>query len=57
MVNASTTSIKTSSSKMSKKSSKERERDKHMKEIKMYYWTKVDMGDRNEVIKILTFAK
>ena len=56
-INASTASIKTSSSKMSKKSSKERERDKHIKEIKMYYWNKVDLGDQNEVIKILTFAK
>ena len=23
----------------------------------MYYWTKVDQGDRTEVVKILTFAK
>jgi ankyrin repeat protein len=23
----------------------------------MYYWTKVDQGDRNEVVKILSFAK
>ena len=28
-----------------------------MKEIKMYYWTKVDCGDTSEVFKILTYAK
>ena len=28
-----------------------------MKEVKMYYWTKVDKGDTNEIYKILTFAK
>lgn len=47
-------SIKSSSS---KKSSKMREREKNIKEIKMYYWSKVDYGDRQEVLKILTFAK
>jgi hypothetical protein len=50
-------SIKSSSSKNSKKSVEQRERDKNIKEIKMYYWTKVDQGDRNEVVKILSFAR
>jgi hypothetical protein len=30
----------------SKKSTKMREREKNIKEIKMYYWSKVDYGDR-----------
>jgi hypothetical protein len=34
-----------------------REREKNIKEIKMYYWSKVDYGDKGEVLKILTFAK
>lgn len=54
---ASTASMKSSASKASKKSSAVKEREKNIKEIKMYYWTKVDQGDRNEVIKILSFAK
>jgi len=41
--NSSTHSMKSSSS---KKSTKMREREKNIKEIKMYYWSKVDYGDR-----------
>ena len=49
-------SIKSNSSK-GKKSQQQKDREKNIKEIKMYYWTKVDQGDRTEVVKILTFAK
>jgi len=28
-----------------------------MKEVKMYYWTKVDQGDTDEVYKVLNYAK
>ena len=49
-------SIKSNSSK-GKKSQAQRDREKNIKEVKMYYWTKVDQGDRTEVVKILTFAK
>jgi hypothetical protein len=47
------TSVHTASTRKSKKSDAVREREKNIKEIKMYYWTKVDMGDRDEVVKIL----
>lgn len=52
-------SVHTASTKKSKsgKSDAVREREKNIKEIKMYYWTKVDTGDRDEVIKILQFAR
>ena len=33
------------------------ERDKNIKEIKMYCWTKIDQGDINEVVEILSFVK
>lgn len=39
------------------KSSEQKQREKNIKEIKMYYWTKVDSGDTNEVFKILSYAK
>ena len=39
------------------KSVEQRQREKNIKEIKMYYWTKVDSGDTNEVFKILSYAK
>ena len=51
-----TQSLKSSSSK-DKKTQQQKDREKNIKEIKMYYWTKVDQGDRTEVVKILTFAK
>ena len=44
-------------SSVSKKSSQQKQREKNIKEIKMYYWTKVDQGDANEVFKILSYAK
>jgi ankyrin repeat protein len=28
-----------------------------MKEVKMYYWTKVDQGDTDEVYKVLNYAQ
>lgn len=49
--------VQSSSSQVSTKSSQQKQREKNMKEVKMYYWTKVDKGDTNEIIKILTFAK
>lgn len=42
---------------MSRKSAQQRQREKNIKEIKMYYWTKVDQGDTYEVQKILAYAK
>jgi hypothetical protein len=42
---------------VSKKSGPQKQREKNIKEIKMYYWTKVDQGDANEVLKILCYAK
>ena len=44
-------------SSVSKKSSQQKQREKNIKEVKMYYWTKVDQGDTNEVYKILSYAK
>jgi DNA-binding protein Fis len=45
------------SSQTSKKSSQQKLREKNIKEVKMYYWSKVDQGDTNEVYKILSYAK
>ena len=50
-------SSKASNASKSTKSKQQRQREKDMKEVKMYYWTKVDQGDTDEVYKVLNYAQ
>lgn len=50
-------SSKASTNSKSTKSKQQRQREKDMKEVKMYYWTKVDQGDTDEVYKVLNYAQ